>query len=86
MRAGQRSKEYTRLFSCSAFASSVGPAIAIGVFLATGNAWTEHALQVRSDFLVSVTLTALVYDSQGVVMCQCIFCCASGDSLPARGA
>ena len=46
MFAGQRSKEYTRLFSCGSFASGVGPALAIGVFLATGNAWTEHALQV----------------------------------------
>ena len=43
---GQRSKEYTRLFSSSALASGFGPALAIGVFLATGNSWTEHALQV----------------------------------------
>ena len=55
--AGQRSKEYARLFSCSGFASSVGPAIAIGVFLATGNAWTEHALQVRCYCVLVVSQT-----------------------------
>ena len=56
--AGQRSKEYTRLFSCSAFASGVGPAIAIGVFLATGNAWTERALQMRCSSPLRVILAA----------------------------
>ena len=46
--AGQRSKEYTRLFSFSGFANSVGPALAIIVFLATGNEWSEQALRARS--------------------------------------
>ena len=46
--AGQRSKEYTRLFSASNFANGIGPALAIVVFLATGNEWSEHALQACS--------------------------------------
>ena len=45
--AGQRSEQYTRLFSAANVANGIGPAISIGVFLATGNDWTRHALEAR---------------------------------------
>ena len=46
-RSGSRSAVYTKLWSAAALANGVGPLMATIVFVATGNVWTRHALEVQ---------------------------------------
>ena len=53
---------YTKLWSAAAAANGVGPLLATIVFVATGNVWTRHSLEVREhqadrDHLSGLELT-----------------------------